>query len=1044
MRIQKLSMKGFGPYIEEQELDFTSLGDSGLFLISGPTGAGKTTIFDAICFALYGCGASEGRDTKTLMTVGGDISADCLVELTFSLGDMTWRVSRRLRRKKRDNYDVLETPQHKAELCQLDAEGHEVRTWTQPNKVTEQIKALLGLEASQFRQVVLLPQGEFQKFLRAKDSDREKILKILFGMQQYTGIMDEISARSKAAEAEWKDRQQDELRLYQATGAQARIAEWRQAEEGVETPDTYVDVERLGRYVDEQRQALDALETERAALEVLEKKTSEELEQGRRMQEKFDQLGEARKKLQESRQLQAEHKVLEPALERAQRAAAPEIVDQEKRRTESQRKVQARRAELDEIIKAGKSLGQETQAAKEAADKVKQEEGRRQADNQRLGELQQIGKQVRELPELEQAIKQAEDDLEPKQVRESQLREAEEKAAQKLKQYENRADELRSRIQRGLEAQTRLEKLRQVQEAVRKQGDAQEKVADLREKHDAAVKTAAAAQQRYSKEADYYQKIDHLAHEASAALLAAGLQPGEPCPVCGATEHPHLAVMQDVCEAIDKDALQKQQQQVEKARTEAEQAQKALQESEVKLSQAQSKLDIWQDAAKQLGGPVADLAARVQEAENQVRRGQTAQQEQDQLLQKRKELQQSSEARQQELKSLQAEIQKLAAGLEGLKGKAEQLRRLLPEGIGDAAALHTLCAEKARQVEQEAAAAKQVQQHYEELSAALEEQRGKYQDARTAAKTEQQHACDEAAKFTRALQEKGFADEDDYAAALQGKWQQAAYREQVARQLQADAEQVRLQEQILQEREKGVAGLAAPDLSRLEQTARQAKADLLKAQEDMGKANQALATLSRQQEQIRKLDEEVSGLRARADMITDLAALANGRIAGTNRLTLSSYVMRAMMDDVMNDANSRLSEMTRGQIQFQYKDDTDGLSLLIFDNVNGEPRPIASLSGGETFLASLAMALGLADVVQNYAGGRHLDTIFIDEGFGTLDQETLTVAMRELMKLQREGRLVGLISHVEELKRSIPMQLRVTKDQMHGSHAGFVQGTAED
>ena len=179
-------------------------------------------------------------------------------------------------------------------------------------------------------------------------------------------------------------------------------------------------------------------------------------------------------------------------------------------------------------------------------------------------------------------------------------------------------------------------------------------------------------------------------------------------------------------------------------------------------------------------------------------------------------------------------------------------------------------------------------------------------------------------------------------------------------------------------------------------------------------------------------------------MITDLAALANGRIAGTNRLTLSSYVMRAMMDDVMNDANSRLSEMTRGQIQFQYKDDTDGLSLLIFDNVNGEPRPIASLSGGETFLASLAMALGLADVVQNYAGGRHLDTMFIDEGFGTLDQETLTVAMRELMKLQQEGRLVGLISHVEELKRSIPMQLRVTKDQLHGSHAEFVQGTAED
>ncbi len=1044
MRIQKLSMKGFGPYIEEQELDFAALDDSGLFLISGPTGAGKTTIFDAICFALYGCGASEGRDTKTLMTVGGDITAECKVELTFSLGDTVWRVSRRLRRKKRDGYDVLEAPQHKAELCQIDAEGNEIRTWTQPNKVTEQIKSLLGLEASQFRQVVLLPQGEFQKFLRSKDSDREKILKILFGMQQYTDIMDEISARGKAAEAEWQERQRDELRLYEATGAQARIAQWRLEEEGVETPDTYVDVERLGRYVDEQRQALDRMETERAALEVLEKKTSEELEQGRRIQEKFDQLAQARQKLQESKELQAQHKVWEPALERAQRAAAPELVAQEKRRTESQRKAQERQTALEQLVAAGKSLGQETQAAQAEAEKAKQGEGQRRAETQRLGELQQIEKQVRELPELEQAVRQAEDDRKPRQERESQLRVAEEEAVQTLKQYEVRADELRHQVQQGLEAQARLETLRKVQEAVRKQADAREKVAGLREEHDAAAKAATAAQQTYEKEAAYYQKIDNLAHEASAALLAAGLQPGEPCPVCGATEHPHLAIMQDVCEAIDKAALQKQQQRVEKSKAKAEQAQKALQNVQVRLSQARSELDIWQQTTEQYGGAAADIAAQLQDAEAKVQAGQTAQQEQDRLQQNRTELQQSSEKRQQELKALQAEVQELTAKLESQRGKAEQLRCLLPEGIKDAAALHTVCEDKARQVEQEAAAAKQVQQHYEELYAALQKQREKYHDAKAAADTEQQHARDEAAKFTLALQEKGFADESDYAAALQGEWQRADYREQIARQLQADAEQVRLQEQMLQQSEAAVDGLTAPDLTRLERTARQAKADLLKAQENLGKADHALSTLSQQQEQIRQLDEEVSGLRERADMITDLAALANGRIAGTNRLTLSSYVMRAMMDDVMNDANSRLSEMTRGQIQFQYKDDTDGLSLLIFDNVNGEPRPIASLSGGETFLASLAMALGLADVVQNYAGGRHLDTMFIDEGFGTLDQETLTVAMRELMKLQQEGRLVGLISHVEELKRSIPMQLRVTKDQLHGSHAEFVQGTAED
>ena len=300
--------------------------------------------------------------------------------------------------------------------------------------------------------------------------------------------------------------------------------------------------------------------------------------------------------------------------------------------------------------------------------------------------------------------------------------------------------------------------------------------------------------------------------------------------------------------------------------------------------------------------------------------------------------------------------------------------------------------------------------------------------------------------FAGRLAQAGFADEAAYEEALQGSWRASDYRDKVRRELLSHEQALHTARTNLTNCQKMIEKLEKPDLAAAEDAASAAQAAWQQALRESSAAETVLRSWQKRQKDLDALREQSGELTQTYARITGLSELASGKTG--SRVSFQTYVLHSLLDDVMEMANQRLLIMSRGQYELhagqrQRANQQGGLDMEIFDHYSGYARPLATLSGGESFLASLALALGLADVVQACAGGVRLDTMFIDEGFGTLDSETLDVALKALFELQKSGRLIGIISHVEELRSRIPARLEVTKTKSGGSTAHFELGTAE-
>ena len=310
----------------------------------------------------------------------------------------------------------------------------------------------------------------------------------------------------------------------------------------------------------------------------------------------------------------------------------------------------------------------------------------------------------------------------------------------------------------------------------------------------------------------------------------------------------------------------------------------------------------------------------------------------------------------------------------------------------------------------------------------------------------QQQAAALQQSFAGRLVQAGFADEAAYEAALQGSWRASDYRDKVRRELLSHEQALHTARTNLANCQKTIEKLEKPDLAAAEDAASAAQAAWQQALRESSAAETVLRSWQKRQKDLDALREQSGELTQTYARITGLSELASGKTG--SRVSFQTYVLHSLLDDVMEMANQRLLIMSRGQYELhagqrQRANQQGGLDMEIFDHYSGYARPLATLSGGESFLASLALALGLADVVQACAGGVRLDTMFIDEGFGTLDSETLDVALKALFELQKSGRLIGIISHVEELRSRIPARLEVTKTKSGGSTAHFELGTAE-
>lgn len=1022
MKPEILTICAFGPYQKKVCLDFSILSEQPFFLIHGATGAGKTSIFDAICYALYGEAATEARTPRMLRNREAGPEVDTYVDLTFCVRDTHWHIRRNpeyMRKAKRGTGLARQAPEVLLERLE---DGRVMESWTRDGEVQARIVRLLGFQCKQFRQVVLLPQGEFRRFLMADTSARKEIMKVLFNTEIYQKLEDKL--KEKAAEVSKSyDGIAEKQRLYLAEANAKDEAEF-------------------AALLAAREQQTAALAKRTAALQSRKDACEKERDAARETMAKFTQADKAAEELQKWERIVPEDEGAKALLDRADRAAS--LLDLAGQLQAAREDAAKRGQDLEDLRQQGMKLAADHKKAEEVFDAVQRQKPAHDAEREKLVVLQGLLEVARELEQAKRdaAAKQTASEKAQQEAAAAKQRLLAEE--QELKALQQQAETLQKEALNvdalKLRQQNLLAEKEKAAAAARSEALVREAAADYEQAEQAAKK----AETEWQAARAELAHLRELAKEARAVLLAEHLEEGEPCPVCGATHHPKLA--EAVTEVVTDKMIKAKETDVSRLEKSHQAAAAKAQEKSGQLAAAKAEAEAL---VKQLAGrEPAELAAELAKVKTALQGAQKAAEGYGSLM-KAIERKQQGQAQQKERAA--AREQKAAASAAEAAAAAALVQDKQAQLAGRE--LPAEPKELARQYQQREAswqaaekAAVAAEQDYHSLDTRYHAAQSAWKTKREELLRSKQQATALQQSFAGRLAQAGFADEAAYEAALQGRWRAADYRDKVRRELLSHEQALHTARTNLANCQKTIEKLEKPDLAAAEDAASAAQAAWQQALRESSAAETVLRSWQKRQKDLDALREQSGELTQTYARITGLSELASGKTG--SRVSFQTYVLHSLLDDVMEMANQRLLIMSRGQYELhagerQRANQQGGLDMEIFDHYSGYARPLATLSGGESFLASLALALGLADVVQACAGGVRLDTMFIDEGFGTLDSETLDVALKALFELQKSGRLIGIISHVEELRSRIPARLEVTKTKSGGSTAHFELGTAE-
>lgn len=1009
MRIHRMRLEGLGPYAQAQDVDFDRLNAAGLFLLDGPTGAGKSTVLAALCFALYGT-VPGGRSAESLVTTlrePGAVIPEVQVEFTVQ--------GRR--------FEVVRSPKHERPRRRRSAAGGATVTtqatvslrervdgeWTAPltraDEVGQQIAAVLHLDAEQFMQVVLLPQGQFAQFLTAKSDERRVLLRRLFGTQRFDGVEEHLrveTARLDTAVAVDADvartaRAQLTEALHEALGP-----DWHAPEPSPDTDDQLLALaaERAGRAHEDARADL---ATARAA-EQRARVTARELEiRGRDLaaaeawaSRRRDHDAEAETAAARRRAVDA-HERAGRVLAAAQRATAAA----DAAGTTSEAVTEALAHVEDEPTAAAWLAAARADGGADAP-----------ASRQALGEAERAAEAVARAARDRDRMRELEEEAAAAADRRAEIDRDRAALVESRPEREAAVAAHRAAVERGTERLGAREAVdRAVSEAAARRTAAEAAAARAVEVETAA-RAHREAQERRREAAERHVGLLRARYEQAASELAERLVPGEPCAVCGSPEHPAPAATADtaVTEADVRDA--------EQARTAAD---RAATDAETALRAAEQTLRTAREAAAGLAPEAAREALERAEAEraalDQAAKDLAA--DRRRLTAAEKTLAGADET----AAALAAEDGRLAEAAAHRAARLTELRDAVEAARGDAETLDTR--------RDQVTAARQV---LAALAAAQDE------DARARA------VADETGQaLTAALAEQRFDDVDAARAARLEETEAAARTAAVQ---EWDAERARLAELEASEPVRRGRALAEAGVEPPTEEQTRAAAEALAAAEAasssrataVGRLDSLVATVRRQSAALTEVLERSAGLIAEHTRVRGLLDLVRGGGENLLKMPLTSYVLAGRLEEVAAAATERLLAMTDQRYSIEYSDavggrGNKGLELVIRDHYVDETRHPATLSGGETFMASLALALGLADTVQAEAGGIELDTLFVDEGFGSLDADTLDDVLDVVDTLRTGGRTVGLVSHVERMRQEIGVRLEVRKDRRGSSLA---------
>lgn len=972
MRLHRLRLTAFQAFAGSEQVDFDALGESGLFLLHGDTGAGKTTLLDAVCFALYGqVPGARARDAR-LRSDHADAATRTEVELEVTLRERQLRIVRsppQERPKLRGDGTTREG--HACTVQEWDAASDAwVTLAARPDEARAELADLLGMSCDQFCQVVLLPQGEFATFLRADSGERQAVLERLFGTDRFTRVEHWLGERRKAAWAELQAASQV------VRGLVARVAEVA----GEEPPDElelYAEwAAGLGVRADAE---LVSAASARSAAGAARTEAEQALAAARGLAERRDRHAAAVAELSAWEERRPARIAAETQLSAARRAeplaplltsaagpvrtrvghAPPDPHSSPARLRERSARAQAEAGALDALVAVEERLAR--------------------AD----AELTGLASQADAAAARARAAAAALEAAAGERASLDAIVTAARAAAERAERLAAEGATARERAQRAAERDRLTANLAGARELRRQAVDAEQAAhavwLDLRERRLAGM----------------------------AAELAGGLQPGEPCAVCGSLEHPAPAHATD-SRSPDLDAP------AHAADTSAQPA--ALEQPDHSLADREQDAQTAHETAAQARAAVerevAELTAALAAAH--------------------------AVAGDAPADALAATAEQLDADLTAARATAAGL-------VAAEQALSTLAARVAEHEQAQRDAGRDeatARATHAERSAALAADRARVEEARGDASSVAERATAlraeaDAAAQEAAAREAGFPD----AAAARGALLDADARAQLAERIEAFdtglAERRALSEDPAL---VAAASASAPDLDSLEAHTSTAVEVDGQAAGRLALADQRLAALRRLASELDDALTALAPVAERERTVRELAGLVDGS-AASNRLhmRLSAYVLAARLEEVAAAATIRLERMSNGRYQLIHTDERArgerraGLELRVIDGWTGQQRPPSTLSGGETFLASLALALGLADVVAAEAGGSRLETLFVDEGFGSLDERTLDEVLDVLDALREGGRTVGIVSHVAELRQRIPTRLRVVKGR-NGSH----------
>ncbi len=1011
MKPHHLVIEAFGPYAERVAIDFDALSDEGLFLIHGSTGAGKTFLLDAMSFALYGEVSGE-RGVKGLRSDHAPPQAVPRVELDFSAGGARYRVERTppYTATKLRGSGTTEKLAAAALFRVLGTEQQPVASRT--SEVTREVERIVGLNAAQFRQVILLPQGRFAEVLRAKAEEREALLKTLFETEihERAGSWLEDQARSALRAIEEQKRHLAWLREQAAQEwlpfadqphgrAEGEGASRSQDPMGAERPasasdpGTPTDQAGLDRLLEQIRRVVAACEESR-------RRATEALEQAQRHRaavvqaaDRFDRRAAARTQLAQLEPQQPAIEALALQLAAADRAEAlrPSLeADQAARRDFQDLELRLRR-ELERaaaVRDGARGLPDVVVALGllSLPESVDLQHARTVLATRRV-EVEGLARQAEE---ARQARDRAARALTLQQQAQAEIAQVQ-RQLQLLRDQRLSAE---AALQAARSAADRLDGLTQAKNSLAERALASRKVRKGRRLEAEAIETLRAAEQRLQLTTTGLRTLRDRQLAGMAARLAGDLSSGSPCPVCGSSHHPQPA--RSAADAVDAG-------QIEAAEAALNQANQEQQAAVMHLADIRIRLEAVLEKA---GAAAEDPAAAIRDAE-QAELALTAARQQ---AERRPQLEQSLTEQGRQITSLESSLQAAtttAAVQE--RSAADAIQRAGEEEVAVAAELG------------EGVAPRQVLDSLSAVEQALETlARCSEADARL--RTRQEQA---AARLERDLEAAGIADAAALAAALRSEQERTGWQ----RRIEA------FREALISQR----AILAAPDLLELpELRPDTAAAELAEVAADRARtaaverhseARGAEDDIHRLSEEHRRLAGDLAEQEARSELLSDVANRCQGKTAPY--ISLQRWVLSAYLAEICAYANQRLDLMTSGRYQLRLTDAggrggrNAGLNLRVRDAFTGEEREVTSLSGGETFQASLALALGVADTVQAHSGGVHLDALFVDEGFGSLDPDNLQLAMDELDRLREGGRLIGVISHVAALRERIRSGLQV-------------------